>query len=55
MNKKKKVKKYKEINIICPICKKQKVVTRYWAKYCSNTCRQIGWAIKKAKELNLEI
>lgn len=40
----------KTIEIKCVICGKKRMVCRTWAKYCSNTCKTIGWADSKKKE-----
>jgi hypothetical protein len=43
----------KKISKECEICKKSYKTSKFWAKYCSNTCRQIGWLRMKEKEMGL--
>ena len=31
----------------CGVCKKSFKPKNYWQKYCSNSCKQAGWAVRK--------
>ena len=35
--------------IVCQTCGKEKIVIRYWAKFCSARCRLIAWAKGQGK------
>lgn len=39
----------KQHEITCGVCGKKKLVSRFWAKYCSAKCRLIAWAKEQGK------
>ena len=39
----------KKHEITCKTCGNKKLVSRFWAKYCSAKCRLIGWAKEQGK------
>jgi predicted nucleic acid-binding Zn ribbon protein len=39
-----------QFKLKCQVCGKEITATRFWAKYCSSTCRQIAWALKEREK-----
>jgi len=34
---------------VCEVCGKHFVPVNYWQKYCSKSCKQAAWAMRKYK------
>jgi len=37
----------------CQACRKEFEAKRFWAKYCSNSCRLFAWFERKKKEIKI--
>ena len=37
-------------NRMCEICGKDYTAKAYWQKYCTDSCKQAAWALRKLKK-----